>query len=310
MGVRLARAGLDVSVLARGATLAAIRSAGLRLVMNGETLSIPVVASDSPADLGQRDLVVIALKGNALAAVAPSLWPLLGPDTAVLSAMNGIPWWFFHGLRSKQVDRALQTVDPDGAITAAISPSRVIGCVVHSACMTSAPGCSVHKTGNGLIFGDPSTDTSMRLTRAVDAFRKAGFDVTISSRIHRDIWYKLWGNMTMNPISALTGATTDRMLDDPLVTGYVLRVMAEAAQIGRRIGCPIEQSGQERTLITRKLGAFKTSMLQDAEAGRPLEIDALLSAPREIARAVGVETPNLDALHGLIRLYASTRHMQ
>jgi 2-dehydropantoate 2-reductase len=165
----------------------------------------------------------------------------------------------------------------------------------------------VHITGNSLIFGDPADETSARLTSAVDAFRTAGFDITVSSRIQQDIWYKLWGNMTMNPISALTGATTDRMLDDPLVTSYVLRVMAEAAEIGRRIGCPIEQSGEERTLMTRKLGGFKTSMLQDAEAGRPLEIDALLSAPREIGRAVGVETPNLDALHGLIRLYASMR---
>jgi 2-dehydropantoate 2-reductase len=298
---------MDVSVLARGATLRAIRSSGLRLVMNGETIAVPVVASDNATDLGQRDLVVIALKGTALEAVAPSLAPLFGSETAALSAMNGIPWWFFYGMPGAPAVTALRTVDPAGTIAAAIPPSRVIGCVVHSACMTSAPGCSAHITGNGLILGDPSSETSARLTSAVDGFRAAGFDITVASRIQQDIWYKLWGNMTMNPISALTGATTDRMLDDPLVKGYVLRVMAEAAEIGRRIGCPIEQSGEERTLTTRKLGGFKTSMLQDAEAGRPLEIDALLSAPREIGRAVGVETPNLDALHGLIRLYASTR---
>jgi 2-dehydropantoate 2-reductase len=221
--------------------------------------------------------------------------------------MNGIPWWFFHGMPGELSGTCLRSVDPAETIAAAIPPSRVLGCVVHVACTTSAPGCSVHSTGNSLIFGDPSSETSPRLAAAVAAFRSAGFDITVSSRIQKDIWYKLWGNMTMNPISALTGATTDRMLDEPLIKSFILRVMAEAAEIGARIGCPVDQSGEERTRVTRKLGGFKTSMLQDAEAGRALEIDALLSAPREIGRIAGVETPNLDALHGLVRLYASVR---
>jgi 2-dehydropantoate 2-reductase len=144
----------------------------------------------------------------------------------------------------------------------------------------------------------------------VNALRDASFDITVSPQIQKDIWYKLWGNMTMNPISALTSATSDLILDDPLVSGFMLRVMTEAAAIGARIGCPIAESGEDRMAVTRKLGAFKTSMLQDAEAGRSLEIDALVAAPREIGRRVGVDTPNMDALHGLIRLFAKGRSLQ
>lgn len=307
LGVRLAHAGSDVSVLARGATLAAIRDSGLKLDMNGETLVAKVQASDRAADLGPQDLIVVTVKGSALESVIAPITEMLGPQTAVLSAMNGVPWWFFHGLPADLGGVELRSIDPAGKIAAAIPAQRVIGAVVYSACSTAAPGHAVLATGNKLIFGEPNGGQSARLTAAVDAFRAAGFDVADSSRIQRDIWYKLWGNMTLNPISALTGATIDRILGDPLIGEYMLRVMAEAAEIGGRIGCPIEQSGTERQSISRKLGAVKTSMLQDAEAGRPLELDALLAAPREIAGALGVATPNMDALHGLIRLSASVR---
>jgi len=186
-------------------------------------------------------------------------------------------------------------------------PERVLGSVVHAACSVQTPGCSVHKNGNGLIVGEPVGGSSARLDAVVGALRGASFDVTVSPQIQKDIWYKLWGNMTMNPISALTAATCDLILDDPLVSDFILRVMAEAAAIGARIGCPIAESGADRMAVTRKLGAFKTSMLQDAEAGRSLEIDALVAAPREIGRIVGIETPNMDALHGLVRLFARGR---
>jgi 2-dehydropantoate 2-reductase len=307
LGVRLANAGHDVSVLARGETLTAVRQHGLRLVIGGNTQAAAVTVSDRASTLGKQDLVVLAVKGQALAGVAESVAALLGEATAILPAMNGIPWWFFHGLPVMLADTSLRSIDPEGRLSQLIPPERVLGCVVHASCSVQTPGCSVHKNGNGLIVGEPRGGSSARLDAVVSALRSGGFDVTVSAQIQRDIWYKLWGNMTMNPISALTAATSDLILDDPLVSGFILRVMAEAAAIGARIGCPIAESGQDRMAVTRKLGAFKTSMLQDAEAGRSLEIDALVGAPREIGQKVGIETPNMDALHGLIRLYVNAR---
>src|SRR4029453_7823687 len=181
----------------------------------------------------------------------------------------------------------------------------VVGCVVHATCSVVEPGLVRHGFGRGLIIGEPGGGASARVTALADRLTAAGFETTVSKRIQAEVWYKLWGNMTMNPMSALTGATCDRLLDDPLLDRFTLAIMAEAAAIGATIGCPIGQSGEERNAVTRKLGAFKTSMLQDVQAGQPLEIDALLAAPREIARKVGVATPNMDALHGLTRLFAA-----
>lgn len=307
LGVRLANAGHEVSVLARGQTLAAVREHGLRLAIGESTRVAAVSVSDRASDLGTQDLVVLAVKGQALVGVAESVAPLFGEQTAILSAMNGIPWWFFYGLPVTLAESSLRSVDPEGRVSRAMLPERVLGCVVHAACSVQTPGFSIHKNGNGLIIGEPQGGTSARLEAVVSALRGADFDVTVSPQIQKDIWYKLWGNMTMNPISALTGATSDLILDDPLVSGFILQVMAEAAAIGARIGCPIAESGEDRMAVTRKLGAFKTSMLQDAEAGRELEIDALVAAPREIGRSLGIETPSMDALHGLIRLFANSR---
>jgi 2-dehydropantoate 2-reductase len=277
------------------------------LVMAGITHTSMVKASDRATQLGVQDLVVLAVKGAALLSVAPTIGPLLGPNTTVLSAMNGIPWWFFHGLAGPMMNTSLRTVDADGTVSGVLPPAHVLGCVVYAACSTAEPGCSIHKSGNELVIGEPRGGTSTRLGALAAVLRKADFDVTVSQRIQQDIWYKLWGNMTMNPISALTGATCDRILDDPLVNAFVLRVMAEAAEIGARIGCTIAESGEDRNAVTRKHGAFKTSMLQDVEAGRALEIDALLAAPREIGRKLAVATPNMDTLHGLTRLFAAVR---
>lgn len=308
IGALLGRAGeVELSALARGATLAALREQGLRLDIGGQRLTLPLKASSDAAELGPQDLVVVAVKGPALAAVAPAVAQLLGPQTRVLVAMNGVPWWFFQGLAGEGQGWQLESVDPGGRIAALIPADRVIGCVVHASCSVTEPGLVQHKMGAGLILGSPAGGQPAWLQDWVALLQRAGFEATLSEHIQRDIWFKLWGNMTFNPISALTGATGDKILDDELVRGFVTRVMLEAQAIGARIGCAIEQTPEQRHEVTRKLGAFKTSMLQDAEAGRPLELDALVGAVREIGQRLAMATPNTDALLGLTRLMARTR---
>jgi 2-dehydropantoate 2-reductase len=266
-----------------------------------------VRASSDPAELGVQELVVVAVKEPAMRGVASRIGPLIGPDTMVLTAMNGVPWWFFDGMPGRHAGMKLATLDPEGDIDRAIPSRNVIGCVVHASCSTPEPGVVHNLMGRGLIIGEPAGGTSERVTNLVRDMNGAGFECRASERIQQDVWYKLWGNMTMNPVSAFTGVTADRVLDDELANGFCWRVMEEAKAIGAAIGCPIEQTVQDRTAITRKLGAFKTSMLQDVEAGKPLEIDALLTVVREIARRVDVPAPNLDALLGLTRLFARSR---
>lgn len=307
IGARLAQHGHAVSAVARGPTLAALRERGLTLVLADREVNVPVGADEDAARLGTQDLVVIAVKAPALAGVAARIAPLLGSDTVVLPAMNGVPWWFFSGLPGACADMPIGAVDPGGAIGAAIPVRHVVGCVVHASCTTPAPAVVGHVMGHGLIIGEPAGGESPRTAALAAAFTAAGFECQIAPRIQRDIWYKLWGNMTMNPVSAFTGATVDRILDDPLADAFCRSVMTEARDVGAAIGCPIEQTAQARNAITRKLGAFRTSMLQDVDAGKPLEIDALLTAVREIAGKVGVATPNLDALLGLTRVFARTR---
>lgn len=306
-GARFAAMGHEVAAVARGETLAALRRHGLRLQRGGEISAWPVRAVDDPAELGPQDLVVIAVKGPALPAVAARIAPLLGPRTIVLTAMNGVPWWFFDGLPGALAGTTLAAVDPAGNLRGRIPTRHVIGCVVHMACDTPEPGLTRIVMGNGLILGEAAGGLSPRLAALAETLGEAGFDATPSARIQQDIWYKLWGNMTMNPVSALTGATLDRMLDDPLVNAFCVAVMGEAAAVGARIGCPIAQSADDRNAVTRKLGAFKTSMLQDVEAGRALEIDALLTAVHEIATRVGVPVPHTAGLLGLVRLFARER---
>jgi 2-dehydropantoate 2-reductase len=307
IGTRLAQGGREVSAVARGATAAALRTHGWRLQSGGTMVSAPARVTENPSELGPQDLVVVAVKGPALAGIAAAIPPLLGRDTVVMTAMNGVPWWFFHEFGGEYAGTRLVSIDPDGSIAAGIPARHVIGCVVHAACASPEPGLTRHNVGNRLIIGEPCGGDSPRVRAVAETLSHAAFDVEVSACIQRDVWYKLWGNMTMNPVSALTGATVDRVLDDPLVNGFCLEVMREAAAIGARIGCPIEQSGQDRNAITRKLGAFKTSMLQDVESGKPVEIDVLLSAAREIGQKVGEPTPQLDALLGLARLQANTR---
>jgi 2-dehydropantoate 2-reductase len=312
IGARLAAAGCDVGAVARGATLAALQQHGLRVqgehdATGAPAAGAPVRAVDDPAALGVQDVVVVAVKATALGEIAPRIAPLLGEHTIVISAMNGVPWWFFERDGIPFAGTRLQAIDPDGAIARAIPARHVLGCVVHLASSSPAPGVIKRGFGNRLILGEPAGGASERLDAIVALLCRAGFDAEASADIRTDIWYKLWGNMTMNPVSALTGATGDRILDDPLVAQFCLDAMQEAAAIGARIGCPIEQSGEDRMAVTRKLGAFRTSMLQDAEAGKALEIDALVGAVREIGALAGVATPSIDCLFGLVRLFARTR---
>ena len=304
MGVHLARAGAQLSVLARGDTLTALQRNGLQLHQGGELHHMPVKASNDAAELGVQDLVVISVKAPALASVAQQIGPLIGQDTVVLTAMNGVPWWFLQGFGGPVQRQSLGTVDPQGTIARAIPAQHVIGGVVHASCSVDAPGVIRHHFGDGLIVGEPSGANTPRVQALHALLQKAGFNATLSPQIQKDIWFKLWGNMTVNPISALTGATSDRLLDDALVRGFMSRVMLEARAIGECIGIPIAQEPEDRHAITRKLGTFKTSMLQDVEAGKPVELDALVSAVRELGQMTGVATPFTDALLGLSRLHA------
>jgi 2-dehydropantoate 2-reductase len=309
MAAHLQRAeGLSVSALARGDTLAAVRDRGLRLDSGGQTLQSPLRASADTAELGPQDLVILAVKGPAIAGVAGQVAQLCGPHTRVLTALNGLPWWFTAGLPVPGL--ALKSVDPDGRIAALIPPERVIGCVVHASCALRGPGWVHHVMGNGLLIGEATGGASSSVNELAALLVGAGFGARAVDSIQREAWYKLWGNMTTNPVSALTRATTDRILADDLVREFTTAIMREAAAVGERMGCPIAQTPQDRHAITRSLGAFKTSMLQDVEAGRPIETDALLSAPRELAQQLGVATPMLDALLGLTRLMDACRTPQ
>ncbi|MGV0985340.1 MAG: 2-dehydropantoate 2-reductase [Limnohabitans sp.] len=304
LGVHLARAGAQVRVLARGDTLQALQKNGLQMHQGSELLTVPVVASQDAAALGVQDLVVISVKAPALASVAAQVGPLIGPHTVVLTAMNGVPWWFLQGFGGPVEGRSLSSVDPSGAIAQALPAAHIIGCVVHASCSVDAPGVIRHHFGDGLIVGEPSGQVTARVQALHALLQQAGFNATLSPQIQKDIWYKLWGNMTVNPVSAITGATTDRILDDELVRGFISNVMLEAKTIGERIGIPIAQAPEDRHAVTRKLGAFKTSMLQDVQAGKPVELDALVSAVRELGQLTQVATPFTDALLGLSRLHA------
>ncbi len=309
IGARLASAGYPTSALARGATLSALRAHGWRLDTPEGRFTAPVRADDDPAELGPHDVVVLAVKGPAMAAAAAHVPALLHAGSVVVTAVNGVPWWFFDGLGGPYDGLRLRSVDPDGTLERAVPTRHVLGAVVHLSASTPEPGLVTGHAGRRLVLGEPDGTLSPRVRTVADALRTAGLEVEVTDAVQREIWFKLWGNMTMNPISALTGATADLILDDDLVRGFCEAVMTEAATIGAEIGCPVEQSAADRNAVTRRLGALRTSMLQDAEAGRVLELDALLSVVREIAAATGTATPSTDALLGLTRLAARVRHL-
>lgn len=293
---RLALAGNAVSILARGATLEALQRDGLRLTEARETVAAPVASTSDFAALGPQDLVVLAVKAPALAQAAASARPLIGPDTLIVPMLNGVPWWFLQD--------PLRSVDPDGRIASALPLDRVIGCVVHASCLRSAPNAVTVKHSDKLIFGEPDGGTSDRVRSLCDLFEACGIRAEESGNIRRAIWYKLWGNATVNPLSSLTRATADKLLADTAIRGLIAEAMDELAAVGAAIGCPISQTAEDRIAVTARLGAFKSSMLQDVEAGRPTELEALLGAPLEIARRAGVPTPQLTRIYAMTRLLA------
>jgi len=297
--------GVTLSVLARGATLAALGSQGLRVEGPDGVLRTvkPIAVSDDPGVLGEQDFVIVAVKAQSMGSVAAGVGPLLGPSTAVLSTLNGVPWWFLDGFGGPAEGRFLESVDPGGVIARALPAARVIGGTVHLSASSPSPGTVSWRSGNGLIIGELSGASSPRLAALSSALGAAGFDVTTSPRIRDDVWYKLWGNLTVNPVCAISGSSTGPVLDDDLVRDFCSAAMLEARVIGDRLGCPIAQSPEDRHRVTRKLGDFVPSMLQDARAGRPLELDALTGAVRELGVLTGVPTPYVDALHGLARLW-------
>lgn len=302
----LARAGHDVSVLARGKTLDAIRDHGVRVIdRDGETSSIAVGASDDAGELGVQDFVVVALKAQTLPAIAANLRPLVDGSTTIVSAMNGLPWWFLDGTAMPLAGDRIDAVDPGGVVSCALPAQNAVGCVVHLSASTDAPGIVKRGLGNRLIVGAARAAHAPIARTFTAALADGGFDAEVADDIRTEIWIKLWGNMNMNPLSALTGSTADRLLDDPFTHALVLRMMEEARAIGARLGLSTGMSAPERVAVTRKLGAFKTSMLQDMEAGRPLEIDPILGVFPELGRKLGVPTPFCDAVLGLLRQRAA-----
>jgi 2-dehydropantoate 2-reductase len=306
LAVELARAGQEVVVIARGETLAAIRASGLRLLIGDEERVAQVEASDDPTAIGPVEVLILALKANALPAIAPRLPPLLGPETAVVTAMNGIPFWYFWGVEGPLRDRRLQSVDPGGVLWETIGPERCIGCVVYPAAEIAAPGVIRHMEGDRFVLGEPDGSRSERVQRLARALVEAGFKAPVRPRIRDEIWVKLWGNLSFNPISALTGATLEQIAGDPGVRAVARAMMVEAQAIGERLGVRFAVDVEKRIEGARAIGAHKTSMLQDLERGRALELDALVGAVAELGRLVELPTPAIDTVLALTRLRART----
>jgi len=303
---RLAQAGHDVAVVARGAHLAAIRERGLRLRDSSGETPVRVRASEHPADLGPQDYVIVAVKGHSLREVAARIAPLLDPDTSIVTAMNGVPWWFFDRLPFGGGALRLETLDPDGSLARAMPTDRIVGCVVHLSASVPEPGVILHNRGARLILGEPGGRNGARTARIAEALGAVGFEAVATPFIEKEFWVKLLGNVSFNPVSALTLATADRLIADPQVKAYMVAIMREVLAIGRAAGVDADIDPEARMDMARHLGVFKTSMLQDLEAGKPLEIEGLLAGTLEIARKAGVAAPFTESLFGLIRLRAQS----
>ena len=303
IAAKLALAGqCEVSVIARATTAQIVRERGLRLKSGGELRAVRVRVEEHPAALGVQDIVFVAVKGQSMTSVASTIAPLIGPNTMIVPAMNGVPWWFAQVVPALG-NQPLLSVDPTGDIGASIPANQVLGCVVHASASVPEAGLVDHKFGLGLIVGEANGGDSERAAAVVKLLKHAGFEATLSANIVQDIWFKLWGNLTMNPVSAITGATVDQILSDPLVRRFCSAAMEEASSVGRQIGVTIDLTPDARHEVTAKLGAFKTSMLQDVEAGREIELDGILGAVQEIAQRLNVATPNIDALLSVARLF-------
>lgn len=304
LAVKLRQAGADVSLVARGAHLAAIRENGLKLLIDGEEKVARMSASADPAELGPQDYVIVALKAHQAWEAAEQMKPLLGPQTAVVTAQNGLPWWYFYGFEGQYADRRIESVDPGDRQWNAIGPERVIGATVYPATEVVAPGVVQHISGDKFGLGEPTRKPTERIAKLSQVMENAGFKAPVMPEIRNDIWLKLWGNLCFNPISALTHATLDVVATDPGTRALSRAMMLEAEKIGRRIGVHFRVDVERRINGAARVGAHRTSMLQDLERGRPLEIDAMLTAVQELGRLTEVETPHIDAVLALVQQMA------
>jgi len=307
LGARLARAGAEVVLFARGPHLQAMREQGLRVVSpDGDFEVRPAVTGDL-ATVGPADVIILGVKAHGLTALAPALPPLFHSDTMVVSTQNGIPWWYFQGGGGELEGLSLERVDPGGVIAAAIEPRRVVGSLAYFSTDLAAPGVIHHVEGNRISLGEPSGERSERVRRLAEALIAAGLRAPATTRIRHEIWVKLLGNVAFNPISALTGGTLEQLVRHPEVSQVVREVMREAEAVANRLGIELPVSIEQRMAGAEKVGAHKTSMLQDLEAGRPLELEAVVGAVVELGERLGVELPVTRTVYALTKLLASGR---
>ncbi|MDR0809494.1 MAG: 2-dehydropantoate 2-reductase [Gemmobacter sp.] len=305
MAAKLARAGADVAIVARGPHLAAIQTGGLTLVEEGaEPVTVQVRASADPAELGEQDYLIITLKAHSVPPVVPAMQPLIGPGTTVVSGVNGVPWWYFHKIGGDLEGTRLESVDPGGVQWNGFGPDRVLGCVVYPAAEVSAPGIIRHVEGNRFSLGEPDGTKSGRAIALSQALQAAGLRAPVRPRLRDEIWVKLWGNLSFNPISALTHATLDLLCTDPGTRAVARNMMLEAQQIAEKLGVVFPVDVDRRIDGGAAVGAHRTSMLQDLDAGRPMEIDALVRSVQELGRITATSTPIIDTVLALIRLRA------
>jgi 2-dehydropantoate 2-reductase len=301
LAARLKQSGADVTVVARGPHLAAMRERGLTLISEGGSETVRLPCTDSPAEAGPQDYVFVTLKANGLAAAAPQIATLMGPETALVTGINGIPYWYFHGLDGPWRDRRVESVDPGGKIWDLLPPSQAIGCVVYPAAEVVEPGVIEHTYGNRFTLGEPDGSKSMRVEALSQMLVKAGLKAPVRTGIRDEIWVKLWGNLAFNPLSALTASTLDRLAFQPDLRAVVRGMMLEAQQVGEALGAKFAVGIDKRIDGAGEVGTHKTSMLQDLERGRPIEIDALLGAVVELARLTRKATPLCDSILALVR---------
>jgi 2-dehydropantoate 2-reductase len=304
VGAKLSLAGADVTLIARGPHLAAMQENGLRLIEGeSQVIAHPRCVADS-RDAGPQDYVILAVKAHSITLALDAIAPLMGPETAVVTAQNGVPWWYFYNLPGVFEDRRLESVDPGGRIWDMIGPERVIGCVVYPACEIESPGVIRHIEDNRLSLGEPDGSRSDRVANLAQALIQAGLRAPVRTRLRGEIWVKLWGNVALNPISALTRATLVEICSRPALRTFARDVMVEAEAVATALGEKMPVGVDARLDGAEEVGEHKTSMLQDLELGRPMEVDALTGAVVELARITGVATANLDALDGMIRMLA------
>ena len=304
VGMRFAQAGEDVTLVDVGAHLSAIQANGLRLISpegNEEVLQ-EVRAVGDTAKVGPQDLIVLALKANVLPAMVDKLTPLYGPDTMILPVQNGLPWWYFQRHGGPYEGRVLETVDPKGVLASKIDPKRIIGCVVYPAGEVTEPGVIKHVEGNRFPVGELDGSQSDRVQQVSDVFNRSGFKSFVLDDIRSEIWLKLWGNLSFNPISALTQATLEDICRDPHTRDLAASMMREAQDIAEKLGITFRVPLEKRIEGAEKVGRHKTSMLQDVEAGRRLEIDAIIAAVAELGVLTSTPTPHIDTVLALIKL--------